>query len=356
MKKILSLALSFVIILSFSVIAFAEDVNEQLPPENAPAECLMGDADGNSVLNADDARLILRTAVGLEDPDPETLLRCDIDFTGGIEASDARVALRMAVGLEKKVTHSFNVSEKQLPDCKNTGVIKACCAVCGVESTVVLKTAPHKYQNEEIKCEPEKLCLECGEVIVQEKLTHTLSEQGKCIYCDYVDAAFVYGIVVNFVKNNGELYEGIYCYQEDIPECSFVICYDLADKALYFMSGYYVETGTDIVECYTYLDVERNFAGYTAELDTYQNGEFAFYGIYNVAPEKLSLDTAEALSTRKVEPSNLDSVSREQIRLSCEANVIAIVAWANDLFERLDVPCNADIMGFTALDIEAIEF
>ncbi len=60
---------------------------------------LPGDADGDGLLSAADARLLLRFAVGLETmlPVPET---ADPDGNGTVDAADARLALRLAVGLE----------------------------------------------------------------------------------------------------------------------------------------------------------------------------------------------------------------------------------------------------------------
>lgn len=64
---------------------------------------LAGDINGNSVIEAADARLVLRHSVGLEEFDEAQLFLADVDKKDGITASDARTVLRMSVGLEEFV-------------------------------------------------------------------------------------------------------------------------------------------------------------------------------------------------------------------------------------------------------------
>lgn len=59
-----------------------------------PPPC--GDADGNGLVQAGDALLALRAAVGL--PSPCTPARCDVDGSGAVKAADALGILRAAVG------------------------------------------------------------------------------------------------------------------------------------------------------------------------------------------------------------------------------------------------------------------
>lgn len=58
------------------------------------------DVSGDGQLNADDARLALRAAVGLESLNFVKTLAADVDADGEIKASDARTLLRRSVGLE----------------------------------------------------------------------------------------------------------------------------------------------------------------------------------------------------------------------------------------------------------------
>ena len=63
---------------------------------------LIGDYNNDRVISAADARVALRTSVGLETHLlPEQLFVLDADQNGDIQAADARLILRMAVGLEK---------------------------------------------------------------------------------------------------------------------------------------------------------------------------------------------------------------------------------------------------------------
>ncbi len=349
MKKLLSFVLAVALSFSLSVVAFADE-ETTAPGQNEQEllNCIMGDVDGDSKVTSSDARIILRVAVGLDALTPEAMLCCDISPDGVITASDARLALRTAVSLETAVTHKIAVSEKKAPDCKTEGVIKGRCTECDYEFSMTLKKAPHKYENEEKKCDSEKLCLHCGEMIKQERIVHTLSG-GKCIYCDYVNTEYIYGTIISFVKNRGVLQDGIYYYQENTPECSYAVCYDTSSEALYFMGGFYVTIDEDVLEYYIFLDVNSSFTNYIAELDAYQNGEFVLYGVYDVEPSKLSRNAPEALTTKEFEPADADATSKEQIRVACEGTVIGIVSWADELFKAAGVPCNAETMGFTSL-------
>ena len=64
---------------------------------------VLGDVDGNMKITAADARLALRTSVGLEKYDADTaeFRASDVDFSGKVTALDARAILRASVGLEE---------------------------------------------------------------------------------------------------------------------------------------------------------------------------------------------------------------------------------------------------------------
>ena len=65
--------------------------------------CKLGDVNGDGYVTAEDARLTLRAAVGLENCLSGSLeyIACDADKSKNITAADARLILRAAVGLEK---------------------------------------------------------------------------------------------------------------------------------------------------------------------------------------------------------------------------------------------------------------
>ena len=60
-----------------------------------------GDIDDNGTVDASDARVLLRAAVGLEEITPMLEFRGDVDKDGSLTSFDARTVLRAAVGLEK---------------------------------------------------------------------------------------------------------------------------------------------------------------------------------------------------------------------------------------------------------------
>lgn len=100
MKKLLSVIIAVVIILTASLTVFA-------------ACDMLGDVDGNGKITAADARSVLRVAARLEVFSDEQAAVADVDNSGDITASDARVILRVAAGIE--AFEEKNDGE-QLPD------------------------------------------------------------------------------------------------------------------------------------------------------------------------------------------------------------------------------------------------
>ena len=60
-----------------------------------------GDVDGNGTVDVNDARTVLRAAVGLEKLSPDAEKRADTDGDGKVTVNDARDILRTATGLDK---------------------------------------------------------------------------------------------------------------------------------------------------------------------------------------------------------------------------------------------------------------
>lgn len=60
---------------------------------------LAGDADGSGYVNASDALMILRAALGLIELPEEALAVCDVDGSGSVTAGDALLVLRYALGI-----------------------------------------------------------------------------------------------------------------------------------------------------------------------------------------------------------------------------------------------------------------
>ena len=87
-KGIISVFLALMILLSCLPVSFA---------------LYKGDVNEDGSLTSDDARTVLRAAVGLDFLDAKKILIGDIDGNGTLSADDARSVLRMAVGLDQKV-------------------------------------------------------------------------------------------------------------------------------------------------------------------------------------------------------------------------------------------------------------
>lgn len=90
MIKLFSLVTAIIMLfLSISLTAFATQ------------SLLVGDADGDGILSAADARIILRISVGIDKAENIETKRLDTDCDGEITASDARTVLRLSIGLAK---------------------------------------------------------------------------------------------------------------------------------------------------------------------------------------------------------------------------------------------------------------
>ena len=76
-----------------------EDI-KRLEREQYIKDNKLGDPDGDGRLTASDARYVLRTAVGLQQPEYEILKRVDFFGTGKISSENARILLRVSVGLD----------------------------------------------------------------------------------------------------------------------------------------------------------------------------------------------------------------------------------------------------------------
>lgn len=119
MKKFISVMLTLLMVLScVSVVAFAAEGDDD-GTVGVEAICICaGDINYDGFVNAADARLALRYAVGLEDDasltalGPKALDRADVAEEKGINAADARQILRYAVTLDPLPNHKIEVSEE----------------------------------------------------------------------------------------------------------------------------------------------------------------------------------------------------------------------------------------------------
>ncbi len=110
------------------------------------ANAAIGDPDSSGGVDAADARYVLRTAVGLEQPSPEMRARCDADHDGSVTAGDARTVLRVAVKLEDFTHPSYTgeepVAALEPATCTREGALSYYCA-CGEVLTVALPVTEH---------------------------------------------------------------------------------------------------------------------------------------------------------------------------------------------------------------------
>ena len=77
-----------------------KEAREKGTKEEYAASFHYGDADLDGVISANDARIVLRAAVELEDISQEAERRSDVLSTGGPDTANARMILRIAVGLD----------------------------------------------------------------------------------------------------------------------------------------------------------------------------------------------------------------------------------------------------------------
>ena len=64
---------------------------------------IKGDTQANGKINASDARIILRIAARLEQPDDVTKDAADVDSDGKVTSKEARIVLRFAAKLQSKI-------------------------------------------------------------------------------------------------------------------------------------------------------------------------------------------------------------------------------------------------------------
>ncbi|MBO5396012.1 MAG: hypothetical protein J6A97_03930 [Clostridia bacterium] len=167
MKRKLLVILISVFILTLSPIVFAQSN-------------LKGDIDNNNQVDASDARLALRTAVGLEKISLDMLVYADMDKDNKITATDARLILRTSVGLEKLFEihiHNYR-TEKTVKSstCTEKGVKNIYCD-CGEYKTETIPLLAHKEVTDNAipatcvktgKTEG-KHCSVCNTVLIEQK-------------------------------------------------------------------------------------------------------------------------------------------------------------------------------------------
>lgn len=122
----------------------------------AAAEILIGDATNDGKVCADDARFILRAAVGFEKTDARLIDTCDLDNDGIISAGDARLALKLATCYSALQTASVG-SQWEITGFSENGYpiynIDGCTYVDGVLIANKTYSLPENYNPGELRKE-----------------------------------------------------------------------------------------------------------------------------------------------------------------------------------------------------------
>ena len=142
-------------------------------PCNA-SQILIGDATNDGTVCADDARFILRAAVGFEKADAKLKNAADLDNDGCISAADARLALRLATSYGKAQTVSDN-SDWKITGFTDKGYpiynIDGCTYIDGVLIANKTYALPESYNPADITAE----CLNAFNVMKRDAASLCLS-------------------------------------------------------------------------------------------------------------------------------------------------------------------------------------
>ena len=116
MKRILSLVLAFVVILSCGICAYGEEAISEDENYNIITDAFFaGDVTDDGKITAADARVILKFAACLDTPSEKQQYFADVNSDGKITATDARIVLRRAAQLSDAATPGFeNINNASL--------------------------------------------------------------------------------------------------------------------------------------------------------------------------------------------------------------------------------------------------
>lgn len=128
MKKFLAILLTALMVFTLAIPTFAAEDEDA----KVLAVCCLGDVNDDDYVGADDARLALRYAVGLEPDFTEEQVRwADYVADGVVLAEDARMILRVAVSLEEQKTHTSSIKAEISSTWLTRGYKGFACGDCG---------------------------------------------------------------------------------------------------------------------------------------------------------------------------------------------------------------------------------
>ena len=97
MKKLISILLCAAMLVFLPSAALSKPVMSEMPSASLPMGGMLGDANQNGVIEAEDALIILRYALELMALSPSVLASCDANGDNSVDAVDALIVLRAAV-------------------------------------------------------------------------------------------------------------------------------------------------------------------------------------------------------------------------------------------------------------------
>ncbi len=152
-----------------------------------------GDANNDGVISSDDARSILRLAVGLDEADAKTFEKCDVDGDENVTSEDARLALRLSVGLDSLPNHKLQEIVIIPATCGSQGItVKICTACVRLYATITVPAAEDQHitlgwtTTQEANCsntgKAEMVCITCNKVLKSVEIPATREHSGEWNY------------------------------------------------------------------------------------------------------------------------------------------------------------------------------
>ncbi len=142
---------------------------------------LTGDVNFDGKVSADDARSVLRAAVGIQLLPVNSMAYANVDYDNAITSSDARSVLRLSVGLETPVRHQFDVAIDKNSLCSNGGSYTFYCGLTATAYTIELQSSEHIFND--ASCINAKKCIICG-YKEAEATGHNFNKNGICTTCN----------------------------------------------------------------------------------------------------------------------------------------------------------------------------
>lgn len=345
MKRFFSLTVSVMLLVVFSVTAFAAESvsqNDENIAENKRGRYL-GDVNNDGSVSADDARFILRYSVGLEaEKSGLDLLYLNVDTDKSISASDARKTLRMSVGLESLISHNLKNAVKTDSSCSVKGYTQAACEDCNTLIQVahpLLPHTPHDYP-----CNGITECTVCKTHIKVEP-RHNFSDY-HCTECGKLDCKRVKNDIATIAHNKGASQDGVFTYSEKNGSENFKLCHNPATDKVTF--GIESELESDSILCKGTISFSDDFEKFEISLDFIRDNVRCAYGVYEITKESLSLDenSDTALIQKKYE--GTAEVSSEIKRFAHGYSVSSLL-WLQSLLSNNHIPVKLSDLGFTSL-------